>query len=404
MSQLDRRQALRLLASLGAAGMAAPVLSACGGSDGAGADDVVDLPPVKLGVILPQSGVFKSDGDDLGNGFRLYLKQNDGRLGGRIANMVYADEGQTAASGKAALDVLLNKEKVTGLVGVVGSVVMNEIKGTVESAKVPLVGSYASPSSLKGTRYIWRTSWSATDPGVALGRYVAENTNGTVATIMPDGAAGRDFIDGFRKTFLAARGRFQEDQQHWTPFVSTQSAEFTSYLTRVRQSPAKALFTFFSGALATAFIKQYRQLGLPQTLYAPGFLTEGAPLKSAGADANGIYTVMNYSPDLDNPTNRSFAVDYHKEYNAVPTTFAMAAYDAAQVLDRAIRIAGRDVTPETLQAAIGQVGEIKSPRGVWQFGNNQTPTQKWYLRQVRMDGPVLSNVMIAELTTLDGSA
>jgi branched-chain amino acid transport system substrate-binding protein len=391
------------LASLGAAGVAAPVLSACGGSDGDTDGQGANSVPVKVGVILPQTGVLKSDGDDLGNGFRLFLKHNGNRLGDRPANVIFVDEGQNAASGKAALETLLNKEKVMAVAGVVSSAVMTEIKDTVEAAKIPLVGSNASPSSLKGTKYIWRTSWSATDPGAALGRYVAENTNGSVATMAPDYQAGRDFVGGFRKTFVGAGGRLEEAQQHWTPFAPTPSTDFGGYLAKIKASPAKAVFCFYAGSLASAFIKQYRQLGLTQTLYAAGFLTEGAPLKAAGTDADGIYTVMNYSPDLDNPTNRAFAVDYHKEYSTVPTTFAMAAYDAAQVLDRAIRISGPDVTAERLQAAIGRVGEIKSPRGSWQFGANQTPTQKWYLRQVRMDGPVLSNVVIAELTTLDGS-
>jgi branched-chain amino acid transport system substrate-binding protein len=399
VTQLDRREALRLLATLGAAGVTAPVLSACGddGSGGSGS-----LAPVKIGVVMPQTGVLKSDGDDLGNGFRLYLKRTGGTLGGRLANVVFVDEGQGVETGTAAVDTLINNEKVVAISGVVSSAVMTAVKDKVEAARIPLVGSNASPSSLRGTNYIWRTSWAATDPGSALGRYVAENVNGTVATIAPDYQAGRDFVEGFRRTFVAAGGKLEE-QQHWTPFIPTPSTDFLPYLAKIKTSSAKAVYCFYAGALATAFIKQYRQMGLTQTLYAAGFLTEGQPLKAAGADAAGIYTVMNYSSDLDNPANRSFSVDYHKEHNSVPTTFAMAAFDAANVLDRAIRIAGPNLTTESLNKAIGQVGEIKSPRGSWQFGANRTPVQRWYLRQVRLDGSVLSNVMIAELATLDGS-
>ena len=49
---------------------------------------------------------------------------------------------------------------------------------------------------------------------------------------------------------------------------------------------------------------------------------------------------------------------------------------------------------------LGRVGQIDSPRGNWQFNQSRTPQQKWYLREVRRDGQVLSNVLISELGTL----
>jgi len=404
VSQLDRRQALRLLASLGAAGVAAPAVTACTGTDSYEEGRDLDLPPVKIGVIAPMTGVLKSDGDDLLNGFRLYVKRNNSRLGGRRAEVIYVDEGQSPDSGKAALASLLKHEDLLAISGVVSSAVITAIKDKVESVQIPLVGSNASPSSLAGTKYIWRTSWSANDPGAAMGAYVAQTIQGSVAVMAPDYQAGRDFVEGFKKTFVAAGGRLEPQQEHWTPFVPTPSSDFTSALNKIKASPAKAVYCFYAGTLASSFIKQYRALGVPQTLYAAGFLTEGAPLKAAGPDAAGIWTVMNYSPDLDNSANRRFVGDYSREYNVMPTTFAMAAFDAANVLDRAIKLAGRNATRQGVHAAIGKLGEIDSPRGRWSFGQNRTPFQRWYLRRVRMDGTQLANVVVAELMTLGATA
>jgi branched-chain amino acid transport system substrate-binding protein len=109
---------------------------------------------------------------------------------------------------------------------------------------------------------------------------------------------------------------------------------------------------------------------------------------------------MNYSPDLDNAANRRFVAEYQKTYAMVPSAYAMASYDAAAVLDRALASIGADLTPVSLNAGIGRLGQIESPRGSWQFNQTRNPLQKWYLRQVRMDGSVLSNVLTAELTTL----
>src|SRR5439155_426604 len=158
-TDLDRRQALKLFATLGAAGVAAPALSACSGSSLNSNKPVQDEGPVRIGLVVPQSGVYKTIGDDLTNGFQLYVKLNGGKLGGRQADLVLADEGETAESGKAATDKLLKQDHVGALTGVVSSATMAAIKDTVETAQVPLVGSNASPTTLQGVKYIWRTSF-----------------------------------------------------------------------------------------------------------------------------------------------------------------------------------------------------------------------------------------------------
>jgi branched-chain amino acid transport system substrate-binding protein len=201
------------------------------------------------------------------------------------------------------------------------------------------------------------------------------------------------------ETFQPAGG-VVEGAPFYTPYVPTPSMDFVPFLTQIRKSDATAVFCFYAGALAVAFVKQYRQLGLTQTLYSVGSLTEGGTLQAEGAEAAGIYTAFNYSADLDIPANRTFATAYQRTYRSAPSTYAMAAFDAAAVLDRAITLTGADLTSASLNASIGRVGQVNSPRGPWEFGKGRTPLQKWYLRQVRMDGSVLSNVVIAELLVL----
>src|SRR5687768_10380955 len=84
----------------------AMALTACGG--GLGSQDEVDSEgPVKIGLLVPQSGVYKSLGDDMKNGYELYLEQNDGQLGGREVETILADEGEEASTGQAAAEKLV---------------------------------------------------------------------------------------------------------------------------------------------------------------------------------------------------------------------------------------------------------------------------------------------------------
>jgi branched-chain amino acid transport system substrate-binding protein len=386
-----------MLAALGTAGASVPILSACGQSTGSTAR--TDLPPVKIGLMYAQTGVLKDDGVEIGNGFQLYMKLAGNRLGGHPATIVVADEGSTADSGKAAFDKLLKQDNVLAVVGVLQAAVLSAVRNEVESAQVPLIGTNGSPSTVNGAKYIWRTSWGSTDPGVSLGEYVATHTNGPVALMAMDILAAHDYMGGFLSTFKPAGGQVHGDPVY-TRFAPTPDTNFAPLLSAIRDSDAKAIFCFYAAGVAVPFIKQYKALGLTQKIYAPGFLTEGVTLNNEGPDAAGVYTAMNYAPDLDNAANRAFASEYQKAYNKAPSTFAMAAYDAANVLDKAIGLIGSEVTSQALNDAIGKVGQINSPRGPWEFNNVHTPLQIWYLRQVRLDGPVLTNVVISELTSL----
>jgi len=391
---MDRRQMLKLLGSLGVAGAAAPVLSACGSTG----SSVEDLGPVKIGLMVPQKGSYKSIGEDMLNGFKLYLKLNEEKLGGRQVKLVIQHEGETPEEGKDAAQKLVKDEKVLAVSGVANSLIMENTYTTFEQQQVPLVGSNASPTTLQGVKYIWRTSFVNDEPGKALGKYVKQQlgTNGSVYLLAPDYAGGQDEIKGFKLTYGEA-GYAGEEKTLWPP---PQHYDFSQSLAKIKASKAEAVFCFYAGQPAVDFVQQYASANVNKPLYAPGFLTEGAALTAQGASAKNIFTSMNYSADLDNPANRRFTVEYRNAFNTLPTTYAMASYDAAAVLDKAIGFSDEELTPVQLNQLIAKIGQVDSPRGVWRFNQNRTPQQAWYLRQVREDGPVLVNALMTELLLL----
>ncbi|MFF1367974.1 ABC transporter substrate-binding protein [Streptomyces virginiae] len=369
----------------------------CGGASLGTGDDNNRSGPVKIGLLVPRSGTYKALGDEMKQGFELYVREHGGRLGGREVQIVVADEGETADSGKAAAEKLVKQDRVLAVGGVVSSATVNGVKDLFENSKIPLVGSNASPTTLTGTKYIWRTSYVNDEPGKALGAHVAERAGGPVFLIAAGYQAGKDEIEGFKSTFLPAGGTIAGEEVY-TPFPGTKN--FQPYLSRIQNSGARAVFCFYAGGAAVDFVKQYRDFGLAGKipLYAPGFLTEGGVLGGQGDAAEGIRTALNYSADLDNPANRRFAPAYRAAHGTDPTTYAMASWDAAQVLDKAIGAAGGTVTSETVNAALAAVGDIDSPRGTWRFNSGGTPIQPWYLREVRQG----ANTVAGDLGRLGG--
>ncbi|HEU5110257.1 MAG TPA: ABC transporter substrate-binding protein [Micromonosporaceae bacterium] len=397
MSQVNRRQVLKLLAALGATG----VTAACAGDDEAG--DTPAPPksdePVRIGLLVPQTGGLKAIGEDVVRGFQLYVDLNEGRLGGHPAQIETVAEGDTAATGVDGLKELLRRD-VVAVSGVVNPATMMALREPIRQAKVPLVGSVGSPSALLGEVYTWRTSYVSSDAARALGPYVADNVDGKVVMVTTSFATGQDVVEGFREGFgwldkrLVTEAFFAGENNNPGPGF------YRNTIVALQTANPAAVFCDLAGAAAVEFIREYRAAGLQATLYGSGFLTEGNVLTELAEDAGGILTAMNYSADLPNPANQTFASAYRREHDSSPTTYAMASYDAAQVLSKAISLAGDSPTPQQINLMLGKVGQVDSPRGTWQFNQSRTPQQKWYLREVRLDGRVLANVLISELNTL----
>jgi branched-chain amino acid transport system substrate-binding protein len=371
------------------------ITSACGSSLRIG---TMTTETVRIGMLIPQSGVYAPLGTDIDRGFRLYLDDHGGRLAGRVVSLVTADEGGGPDTGVPAGQKLIQQSQVAITVGVVNSATALGLVQMYNEAKVPLIIANAGADALTGAKasgYVWRSSFSNGDVGASMGAYVARRVGGApVYLIAPDYAAGHEQINGFRAAFVAAGGRVAGAD--FPPFGTT--ANYQPYLGRIQQSGAGAVFAFFSGAEAVTFVKQYKEFGLADriALYGTGYLTEGSALRAEGEAALGIQTGLHYSTELDTPTNKAFMVAYQARYDVPPTAFAVAGYDAAQALDRALAGAtsGRDVV-----AGLARVGVIDSPRGPWHFSETHNPVQQYYLREVQAKGGVAVNAVVADLTS-----
>ena len=86
---------------------------------------------------------------------------------------------------------------------------------------------------------------------------------------------------------------------------------------------------------------------------------------------------------------------YEKEYNAVPASYAFQAYDAAMLIDSALKATGgKTDNKDALRAAIMKA-DFKSLRGKFKFNTNHYPVQDFYLVKVakRPDGKFQTEIV-----------
>lgn len=395
---LTRRQ---LLALFGAAATV-PVLSACGSSVGGGGGAPEPAPggggTVRVGLVVPQSGVYAGLGEDMRQGWELWLERNGGRFGDYTVETVVADEGETPQTGGAAVQQVLQAERVDMVVGIVNSAVaINAAPLFAEAKKILMVANAgaAAVTGAGGNPYVWRSSFQNAQIAAPMGTHLGgQAVQGGVFVLAPDYAAGEEVISGFSTAYEAAGGTIAGTVK--PPFGST--TDYQPFLTQIQQSGAGAVFCFFSGAEALSFVTQYEAFGLKGTtpLYGSGFLTEGDVLQSQGAAALGVQTTLHYSSVLDNPANQAFAQAYREAHGEQPTCFAMQTWDAANVLNRALAGATA-LDGDTLSAALGGIGTVEdSPRGPWTF-EGQSPLQNIYLRTVEQGDGLLVNAITEDL-------
>ncbi|WP_117209590.1 ABC transporter substrate-binding protein [Allorhizocola rhizosphaerae] len=357
---------------------------------------------IRIGFIASLSGTYQSVGEDMRDGFQLYLDTHNGQFGGRKVDLVLADEGDGPATALPAATRLIKQERVAALAGIVGGGSYAAIAPVAIENKLPLVGANGRPA-VKDATWLWHTSFISDEPGIAIAPYIKEKVDGSVYAIGPDYQGGHDELRGFTDTFTKLGGKLAnpDGKTTWTPFPNT--TNFLPYFAQIKSSNAKAVYTFYAGKNAIDFVTQYKQSDIRNIPLYGAFLTEGTVLNAQGPLAEDVWNVLNYSPDLDNPANRRFVAEWSQRHTRIPTTFAMASYDAAAVLDRAVGKVTGEVTPEKINMAVGQVGQIDSPRGQWQFSaTTHAPIQRWYLRVVRRDGGQVSNRIVQTLTTLGG--
>jgi len=399
MADLPTFTRRRLLVLAGAAGAAAllPGLAACGSSVGGGGSGG-GAKAVKVGLVVPRSGVYAVVGTDLQRGWELWLDGHGGKFGDYTVTTVVADEGETPQTGVPAVQKVLQSDGVDVVVGVVNSATALGVRDAIAESKKILVVANAGAADITGkarSPYIWRSSFTNAQISSAMGTHLAQSGfKDGVYAIAPDYTAGTEVIAGFTKAFEAGGGKVVGQAK---PALG-KTSDYQPFLSGIQSSGAKATFCFFSGAEAITFVRQYAQFGLAKSipLYGSGFLTEGNVLPQQADAALGVQTTLHYTDQLDNPANKDFVAKYSAKYGESPSCFSVQAWDAANVLNRALRSAPA-VDGDTISAALGGVGTIEdSPRGPWTF-EGQTPRQTIYLRRVERTGGKLVNGVVQDL-------
>jgi branched-chain amino acid transport system substrate-binding protein len=337
---------------------------------------------LKIGLVATLSGQSGALGTQSRDGFDLALKQLGGKIGGMDTQVTTIDDELKPDVGVSKIRTYLEREHPNFIVGPTYSNVLNAIVKPVTDARVFLVSDNAGPSNLAGKNcnpYFFTTSYQNDQIHAVLGHYAQEKGYKRVITLVPNYQAGRDAVAGFKRDY---KGEVVDEL-----YVPLGQLDFSAELARIAAAKPDAVFTFMPGGMGVSLVKQYKQAGIAVPLLS-AFTVDESTLPAQGEAALGLLAGSNWAPALDNPQTRAFVEAFEAAYHYVPATYAFQAYDAAMLIDSAVKAEqGKLDDPLGMRAALLKA-DFKSLRGELKFSPNGFPIQDFYLVQVvqRPDG------------------
>lgn len=334
--------------------------------------------PLKIGLILPYSGVYANFGEGITAGFEFALKKRGGQIAGRPVQVIKGDDQLDPKIGSEVTQKIVTRDKVDMVVGTVGSNVLPVMQKICTDNNTFLIVPTAAGNDTTRAHchpLVFRVShsnWQMTSPA---GPWLYKRGARRVMTMGMNYATGKEEVNAFAEEFKKSGGEIID--QKWP---GLKELDYQAYFADVLAKKPDAMFTFFAGSNAVEFVKQYAQAGLKDKvpLYGSVYLTDSTLLPAQGAAADGVIVSGHWAPTLDNPANKAFLADYHKASGKEADINAMHGHDAIEVLALGLEKTKGDVKDKKALSAALQKVQFASPRGPFRFSSARNPIQNIY--------------------------
>jgi branched-chain amino acid transport system substrate-binding protein len=346
---------------------------------------------VKIGLITTLSGPAAVIGQQQRNGLQLALKELGNKLGGRDVELLIQDDELKPDVAVSKVKALVERDKVDFVVGPVFSNILAAIIKPATEGGAFMISPNAGTSSFAGkdcNPNLFVVSYQNDQNAEAMGKYAQDSGLKKVFLMAPNYQAGKDEIAGFKRYY---KGEVADEV-----YVPLNQLDYAAELSKIAAAQPDAIFVFLPGGMGVNFVKQFRQAGLADKVkFLSAFTVDESTLPAQQDAALGFFGGGNWAPNMDNPQSKAFVAAYEKEYNAVPATYAVQAYDAIKLLDSALKQTKGDTSnKDALRAALAKA-DFKSVRGDFKFNTNHYPVQDFYVVKVakRPDGKYETEIM-----------
>jgi branched-chain amino acid transport system substrate-binding protein len=348
---------------------------------------------VSIGMITTLSGGGAGLGIDVRDGFMLAIEQS----GRDDIEMIIEDDERAPDRAVQLADRMIQSDDVDIMTGIIWSNLAMAVIPSATAQGVFYLSPNAGPSQLAGAgchENYFNVAWQNDGLHEAAGAYANTAGYGNSFILAPNYPAGRDALTGYQRMF---EGDVAEEV-----YTQLGQTDYAAEISQIRNSGADSVYFFLPGGMGIAFVRQYAESGVDIPLIGPAFSFDQGILGAVGEAALGVHNTSQWSQDLDNPTNVAFVEAFQAEYGRLPSLYASQGFDTANLILSAMEVAHPD-DADAFRAAL-EAANFDSTRGDFAFGPNHHPIQDIYVREVVMQGDVLTNVVVGTALEDHGDA
>jgi branched-chain amino acid transport system substrate-binding protein len=324
---------------------------------------------VKVGLILPYTGVGTLQAQQMDRGVEQYLKLNAAQVKPYTFTIIKRDsKAPNGAAAKLDTQELLTQDKVDVLAG------WNYSPDAIASAPVVTAGKRLAVIMNAGTAFITnlspyfvRASFTLWHSSYVMGEQAAKYLDAKTAVIAySDYPPGKDARDAFTYAFEHNGGKVLDAIPAGGPEATP---DFTPFFQRAKGEHPDVLFVFVPGGdQATAAVKAYAALGMRAAgikLIGTGDIVPDTELQSMGNDAVGLITMYHYNADLPNSENQALVKAWKAAYgpDSTPDFTSVGGYDGMAAIVHALDATGGKIDDAAAAVKSLEGWKFNSPRG-----------------------------------------
>ena len=361
--------------------------------------------PIKVGVLLPFTGIFAPNGEDVLTGMKIYLDSVGNEVAGRKIQLIIEDAQGKPDVGLTKARKLVESDKVHVVTGIISSGVALAVNGYMRTQKLPFVVSgdagvndLTMPGKLHNDHLV-RTSQTGRTPGATAADWGYKKMNWRKASVISsDYAGGLEVAGSFAQIFCQLGGKVVQEQY---PPLGTN--DYGPFLTNLNRS-VDVVVSFIPGADGLRFGRQFLETGVKekiplmdiygQVAYEPNLVQYG----DAGV---GILSALHYTSEIDTQLNKDFVKQFRAKLKRTPADNGPDGWVGARAIVEAAKAINGDVenVPKFMDALMHV--KFPSPKGDISLDKYGNVNQTMYIRKVEKRGSDYVNVPVASYPNQD---
>ena len=307
--------------------------------------------PIKIGVPCALTGPLASVGQVTRRGCEFFAKEVNAKGGllGRPIELIVEDTQGNPANCVRKVQEMVERHDCRLITGITASSEALAVVPKLAEWNAIFMSSINGDGRLTAESFVpnfFRANTSGPMGTRAISLFLRESKMKSFYALGMDYAWGHNSVQVFEDELKKANKEFVGKV-----FSPSGTKDFSTYITKIRQSGADGVFLVLAADDNNAFLSQAHQYRLGEKITMLSEQLELVSVKAVGEAATGLVACSRYPFTLDNPANKAFVAAFQKEVGEVPDQFDGEAYHGLAVLAQGIEKA-KSIEAEPLRNAM----------------------------------------------------